>query len=458
MNPGSFPQLHATLWNRLCSLKLTLVTLFLLAGGSVLGTILPQGLPLSDYQQRLGPVAARIIQVLQLHDMYHSWWFMGLLGLFAVNLVACSVHRLPGVWRQVAVPDLTPPTSRLQSRAQSCTWQESQSPEQVAQRLAAMVGSRFARVRRNEKDGTIWLFAHKQAWSRLGAYVTHLAILVILLGGVIGGFGGFQGYVTIAEGQSVDHLSLSATQGVKPLGFSVRCDQFTVDYYDNSDRPREFRSLLTILEDGREVPGQVRVPVRVNHPLQYRGLTFYQSGYGVDAYLFRFSVTPKTGGEPFELVMPSDKSGSLPDGTSVVIAGYVPDFDGQGPAAGLQLFYPDGEHGRAMAFHDPELISGDRSAPYAFRLLSIDQRFYTGLQVSRDPGVPIVWIGCLLLVVGTLAAFYFSHQRLWLQLHSEGGATRVICAGHAHRHQEAFARRFENLCVDLQQSVSKEQP
>lgn len=458
MNSGKLNLVHAALWSYLRSLKLTLVTLFLLAGGSVLGTILPQGLPLSEYQQRLGPVAARILQVLQLHDMYHSWWFLGLLGLFALNLAACTVHRLPGVWRQIAAPDLTPPDSRLQSRSHCCSWQESVFPELVAQRLTEVIHSSFAPVQRSEKDGVVWLFAHRQAWSRLGAYVTHLAILIILLGGVVGGVLGFRGYMTIAEGQSVDHLTLSPAQNIRPLGFSVRCDQFTVEYYENTDRPREFRSLLTLLENGREVPGQMRVPVRVNHPLRYRGMTFYQSDYGVDAHLFRFSVTPQAGGDTFEMEMSSDKAASLPDGTSVVVAGYVADFDGQGPAAGLELFYPGGERTRAMAFHDPELISGDRSAAYAFRLLSIDQRFYTGLQVNSDPGVPLVWLGCLLLVAGTLSAFYFSHQRIWVQLQSESGATHVLFAGHAHRQQEAFARRFESLCRDLQQGVSKEQP
>lgn len=458
MNPGRFFLVPATLWNSLRSLKLTLVTLFLLAGGSVLGTLLPQNLPLSEYQHRLGPVVARIIQILQLHDMYHSWWFFGLLGLFAVNLAACSLHRLPGVWRQITHPDLTPSASRLQSRSQYGTWQEPGTVEAVAQNLTPIIRSRFANVQRSEKDGVIWLFAQRQAWSRLGAYVTHMAILIILLGGMVGGKWGFRGYVTIAEGQSADHLILSTAQSARPLGFSVRCDQFSVDYYDGSDRPREFRSILTILENGREVPGQVRVPVRVNHPLHYRGMTFYQSDYGVDAHLFHFLVTPQSGGESFELVMPSDKTASLPDGSSVVIAGYVPDFDGQGPVAGLEIFSPGGERGRAMAFHDPELISKDRGAPYVFRLMSIEQRFYTGLQVNSDPGVPLVWFGCLLLVAGTLAAFYFSHQRLWVQLQEEGGAIRVLLAGHAHRQQQAFAQRFENLCRELQQGVSKEQP
>lgn len=455
MNSGTPSSVAASLWNGLRSLKLTLVTLFLLAGGSVLGTILPQNLPLSEYAHRLGPAVARIIHFLQLDDMYHSVWFLGLLGLFAVNLGACSLHRLPGVWQQVVRPDLAPSEAWLKSRSVGCRWLDPRPPGHVVQELIGKVRGRFGTVRCTERDGAIWLFAQRYPWARLGAYVTHLAILIILLGGVVGGMAGFRGYVNIAEGQTVDHISLSGGEGAKPLGFGVRCDQFSIDYYENSDRPREFRSLLTIFEDGREVPGWAKVPVRVNHPLRYRGLTFYQSGYGVDAHLFRFIVMPRDG-QPFELEVSSDRMALLPDGTSLVIAGYVSDFDGQGPAAGLQLMYPDGRQGRAMAFHDPDLRAAGDGDSYAFRLLSLEQRWYTGLQVSRDPGVPLVWLGCLLLVAGTLAAFYFSHQRVWLLLKSDGDGTRILAAGQSHRHRDAFAKRFETMCHDLQQEASEE--
>lgn len=466
MKSGSESPSPSSLGSALRSLKLTLVTLFMLAGSSVIGTLLPQHLPLADYQQRFGAFAARLIYGLQFDDMYHSWWFMCLLGLFAVNLTACSLHRLPGVWRQVVAPDPTPPGPWLKKRAQYREWREAGTPEIVEQRLAGHLRRGFARARRNERDGTVWLFAQRHPWARLGAYVTHLSILIIFLGAVVGGLGGFRGYVTIAEGQSVDHVTLPGEQAARPLDFSLRCDRFTVDYYPDSQRPRDFRSLLTVLEDGREVPGQVRVPVRVNHPFQYGGLTFFQSDYGLDAHLFRFSVTPRDGGEPFELLVPSNQHAVMPDGTSVAVMGYVPDFEGQGPVAGLQLFLPDGRREGAMAFqspdvkasriHAPAMHAGMQDPSYGFRLMSIDQRWYTGLQVSRDPGVPLVWLGCLLLVAGTLAAFYFSHQRLWIQLQVEGGGTRVRFAGHAHRHQDVFARRFESLCRELQPETAED--
>lgn len=456
MNSEYFARMRASLTRGLRSLKLTLISLFLLAGSSVIGTILPQGLPLSEYERRLGPLGARIIGILQLSDMYHAWWFLGLLGLFALNLAACSLHRLPGVWRQVLHPDPAPGERWLQGRPCHCRWRDARAPEALLPEFSNIFTQRLGKVRHGEVRGVVWLFVQKQGWSRFGAYITHGAILVILLGGMMGSLGGFRGYVTIAEGQIADRFYLDDGRQSRPLGFGVRCDRFAIERYENSDRPREYRSLLTILENGRAVPGLTQVPVRVNHPLRYRGLNFYQSGYGLDGYLLHLSVSPRAGGGRFEIEVPSGQKVGLPDGTSVTIAGYVTDFDGQGPAAGLELHYPDGGHGRAMAFQSEHLRAGDGDVPYDFRILSVAQRWYTGLQVNRDPGVMLVWVGCLLLVAGTLAAFYFSHQRWWLQLRQDQNGTLVVFSAQSHRHTESFARRFDALCRELQSGSSPE--
>ncbi len=63
-----------------------------------------------------------------------------------------------------------------------------------------------------------------------------------------------------------------------PLGFSVRCDDFEVEFYENSQMPREYKSWLTVIEDGKEV---MRKAIEVNDPLTYKGITFYQASYGM---------------------------------------------------------------------------------------------------------------------------------------------------------------------------------
>jgi len=90
--------------------------------------------------------------------------------------------------------------------------------------------------------------------------------------------------VNIIEGETADRFFIRGKDVSipKPLPFSVRCDDFNVTYYDlkgnKQDRfVKEYTSLLTIIENGKEV---LEEKVEVNHPLHYRGIAFYQSSYG----------------------------------------------------------------------------------------------------------------------------------------------------------------------------------
>ena len=71
---------------------------------------------------------------------------------------------------------------------------------------------------------------------------------------------------------------------------------------------------------------------------------------------------------------------------------------------------------------------------------------FTGLQVARDPGVNIVWVGCGLMILGIVMAFFLSHRRVWLRL-SKGadGRMEVVLAGAANRNRLAFDKAFEKI-------------
>jgi len=71
---------------------------------------------------------------------------------------------------------------------------------------------------------------------------------------------------------------------------------------------------------------------------------------------------------------------------------------------------------------------------------------FTGLQVAKDPGVNVVWLGCTLMVVGIIMAFFLSHQRVWIRLSpSQDGRVEVVLAGSASRNRLAFDRKFERI-------------
>jgi cytochrome c biogenesis protein len=332
----------------LSSLRLTIPLLILLAGLSVIGTLIPQNASEGEYLNRYGAETYYLFKVLGLLDMYHSWWFIGVLVLLVVNLIACSWKRLPGVWRHV----------------------------------------------RETKKG----------YARLGTYLTHLSVLLILVGGLIGAVWGFKGYVEIREGETVEDIFLNnPQQAMRPLGFQVRCDSFQVDFYPDGT-PREFLSTLTFLEGGRTVLDHA--PLRVNHPISYRGLTFYQASYGT-SILPIVEVREKGGkGAPHTMQLRQGEAQPIP-GTPAQIGfmRYQEEVHDLGEAILLVLFTPDASPEGFWLFKRYSGMEGLQVGDFIFIFKSLEKRYYTGIQVAHEPGVPIVWVGCSLLVIGMVVTF-----------------------------------------------------
>jgi cytochrome c biogenesis protein len=232
-----------------------------------------------------------------------------------------------------------------------------------------------------------------------------------------------------------------------PLGFEVKCNDFRITYYDVNlqERPvKEYISTLTFLEDGREA---MKREVRVNHPLTFNGLRFYQSSYGSIPEV-TVAVEDKNQGERFSILALEGERAGFP-----------------GSEAFLQILkyhrpVHSFEEGIAMAFHQPKampqrfwlmkakpkLIDG-----YQLTFKGMTQRKYTGLQVTKDSGVWVVWLGCILLVWGLLVAFFFSHQRIWVRIPRRKGT--ILVSGTVDKNRIAFERKFHRAIAALENEV-----
>jgi cytochrome c biogenesis protein len=74
---------------------------------------------------------------------------------------------------------------------------------------------------------------------------------------------------------------------------------------------------------------------------------------------------------------------------------------------------------------------------------------YTGLQVTRDPGVWVVYTGFILLCIGPLVAFFGSHKKLWIRLQDRNGMTVVTVAGTAHKNRIGFERELNSIADEI---------
>jgi len=439
-----------SLWDFFCSLKLTISLLISLALTSIIGTVLPQGKLAPEYVASISPTKLQIYSKLGLFDMYHSVWFIALLYVFSLNLVCCSIKRLPHVFKFISEPTLVLGESMRKGFSLKQELGFSASLDKGREALAEFLGKEFAVPVITEQDGEYHLFAQKSAWCRLGVYVVHLSILVIFIGAILGSLFGYKGFAAIVEGSSV--TSIQAHSGAEiPLGFEVRCEKFNVAFYD-SGAPREFKSILTVLENGQPVKGLTNVRVVVNEPLSYKGFTFYQSSYGqaTESSDHSFTVTPRAGGATSRFTLREGQDTTLKDGTTFKlleatsdISPFMPNFSG--PAARVEVAFKGQAPQTFIVFKNYPDANAQRGDALVFGYDGSNAKMYTGLQVAKDPGVWVVWLGCALMVCGLFIAFFMSHKRVWIVV-SKGYARMY---GNASKNQAAFQMQFEELSDKL---------
>ncbi|HIJ89149.1 MAG TPA: cytochrome c biogenesis protein ResB [Desulfuromonadales bacterium] len=441
-----------SVWDFFCSLKLTLFLLISLALTSIIGTVLPQGTLAPEYVASISPTRLQIYSKLGFFDMYHSWWFISLLYVFSLNLVSCSIKRLPHVFKFISEPTLVLGEGARNSFALKKELTFSGSVEQGKERLTAFLGKEFSVPVITEQHGEYHLFAQKTAWCRLGVYVVHFSILVIFVGAIIGSLAGYKGFVTIVEGSSVNAFQKQNGQQM-PLGFEVLCEKFNVDFYA-SGAPKEFRSILTVLENGKPVPGYSQIKVIVNEPMTYKGITFYQSSYGQasEGSEHFISVTPRNGGAAEKFAVRDGVAVTLKDGTvfklleaTQEVRQFAPGFSG--PAARIEVTPKGGAPLTFIAFKNFPEVNAQRGDALIFGYEGTNAKQYTGLQVAKDPGVWVVWLGCTLMVIGIGVAFFMSHKRIWIVVTK--GHARIY--GNASKNQAAFQMQFEDISEKFQE-------
>lgn len=436
------------------SVQLALMLLFLLAATSIIGTLIPQNQPQAFYIQEYGLRWARFLHLLDVDDMYNSWWFLGLLALFSLNLVVCSFKRIPQVIRMIRRDPLTVTAQQLKKyplvKEVLLTLPFAEATAKVESVLA---GCGWPGLGEDRDQGRLYA-GQKGAWTRLGVYLVHLSILVILAGAILGsGTVGrtllgrpnfaFKGSVMLPEGESTDAITTFKGGERVPLGFTLRCDRFTIDYYPNG-MPKIYQSKVTVLENGQAVRTE---EIEVNRPLTHRGVTFYQSSYQpYGSYLLNLSK--KGSGESIsERIVPAQEMSWAKQGVSYGII----NRESQGEATRrLKIWFFDGQDEPSTFW----VRIGQEAAierPTGTYLLSIRQMYATGLQATKDPGVGLVYTGCLMMLIGLYTAFFLSHRRLWAWVEeTEDGGCRVLLAGEANKNRPGFETKFSEILNRLE--------
>lgn len=323
-------------------------------------------------------------------------------------------------------------------------------PDAVLTEVRSAFRARHFRTATEIDGDAVHICADRFRWAPFGRIVAHVSFVLILIGAVTGATWGFR------------NNSFAVPVGAKMevgngTGMAVEAKSFSDSYYPSGE-PRDYSSELILYKDGVRVKAQT---TRVNHPMRYGGITFYQAFFGAAAVM---QVKDGNGKVLFDEGVPllweskdkTDRVGqfSLAEkGLTVFVVGPASgEVDPRIAAGQIQL----------------EVYKAGTQAPVAIRVISqakptkiagLDftfarERQFTGLSVSRDPGTTLVWIGSTLLVLGMSMVFFFPHRRVRAVIrHTAAGSETGVAA--IRRRDTVFEAQFHQLVDDIELAVTR---
>jgi len=428
---------------------------------------IPQNAPHDEYVSRYGQTLGGFVHLTGLGTVYRVWWYLLLIVLVLINLLVCSAGRIRRSFRQAFSRPRAQDNELLQDTRPIEVEVE---PARLRDALARRLRAKGYSVDSAENSSLRLIAAQRGAVSRIGFLITHLSIITILVAGAINGRLGYRHQQNVRIGESF------AAGDIEPgADFDVRLDDFQIETTETG-QVRDYKSVLTVVRGGQTV---LTKTVEVNHPLIYGGLGFYQASYGQEPSAIRnagllysesaFESTdgiesphesPHGGTPPEELLLPFRQKAPVP-GTDleVVITDYVPHFvkdlstgvvssrsdEPKLPAIKLDVLQ-DGkvvDSGwliEGMDFHSRGTLLG------RFHFAWYTPQFYAGIDVAKNPGVSLLFVGFAIASVGIFLSFFVPWERIWIKIDQQGpGRSHVRITGTSSKGQGGFKRQLERL-------------
>ncbi len=427
-------------------LRLAIVLLLLIALFSISGTVIEQGQSLKFYQANypehpalFGFLSWKVILTLGLNDVYRTWWFLALLIFFGTSLTACTFTRqLPALkaarrWKFYDQP------RQFAKLALSAEFDLGKDNTVSLENLTQILSDRRYKIFPEHPEV---LYARKGIIGRIGPIVVHIGIVLILLGGIWGAMTGFVAQEMVPSGDTfqVKNIINAGPLAANPSSqdWSVRVNRFWIDYTPNGGIDQFYSDMSVLNSQGEEVDHK---KIFVNQPLRYRGVTFYQTDWGIAAVKVKINNSPI-----FQLPMAQldTKGQGRLWGTWIPTK---PDL-----SAGVSVIAKDLQG--TVLIYDPQgqlvntLRAGMSTQVNGVTLKLLEVVGSTGLQIKSDPSIPIVYAGFAILMAGVVSS-YFSHSQIWA-LQKDG---RLYVGGKTNRAQITFEREILGILdtLNLQQ-------
>jgi cytochrome c biogenesis protein len=428
------PEQHTTpdnpikqILNFLSSMQLGIILLLLLAVISVFATLRPMELAIEN--------------------VYQSWWFVGIMGFTALNLLLCTVERVGPLSRLALHPKKVTTADSIRKMQINSTIKMKEGAELAPLDIAAGAFHKAGLKVSVEEgpEGTV-IFGEKGKFGYFGSIVTHLSLLLILLGAMYGALSGFEarnggwagGFFNVPEGN-----------------FRVDISDVKMEMEeDPSIRPRVYTD-MTVTRDGQVLK---QGTVSINNPLRFEGTTIYHSTF---LYIPEINLKDvETGEEKADKYFEGDRLPLDPQGTSYIqLMQFFPNFSMRPDGAPFSKNYnPERpvvagiliENGQRsgtvfLQMNQPEQIETS-AGPVEVLLTGFDVAAV--FSIAKNLGRPFLFIGAVLMVLGLYMSFFLFPRRFWA-IYDERKSTLLI-GGRGYRNRLGIEQAMERIESEIQ--------
>ncbi len=385
----------------LTSRRTSIALMAFVAASGALGAWIPQSSlgqteALAIWQEK-NPLVARVADTLGWYDIFSSWWFFAVLGVFALALSVATVRMIAAAWRRqrgaVGVTHTDMPGA---------------DPRAIAER------ARAAGFRERRSAGTSRVFI-RHGIGMWAPAVFHVGLLVSLASAVVA-LGFTSGAVAdFSQGEvrepGAAYHAVEDAEDPPEIGVPIRFDGIETETWPQGGL-KEVVATLSVLDEGG-----VWVPrtVSVNHPLRLNGHTIYaQPGEFGDA-AFAIFTTPDGTEYPIRIEFVFAEEGEYVYTDPPLMIGGIA-IDGRWDPHGVRDPKPLALRPAGDSSAEPvTLAEGETVTVAGLTVEYVATRKWARFIVQREPGIAVLMIGFTVIAIASLMLYAWIPRTLVLE-------------------------------------------
>ena len=451
------------------SVHLAIVLLILLAIGVYLGVYFPQEGTVDPAEvQKYWGLQYGFAKAVGLNQVFSSFWFLTLEGLFFFNLLIGSFKWLKPATLAALQKTFLPASwlgQKLEAFSIASPFEQQQQSKVFEQTQKTLKQLGYKTYTEDDK-----VYACKGNLTRLGPALAHIGILLCLIAGFQSYLYGYKALQGAVPGQvfTPNHAEQIVTNSPKGIwqgklpDWGVRVDDFKIDYYPvqpgKPKTPKQYYSTLSILNpvDGTNSSSSPVVKhetISVNHPLNYADTSIYQASFAPSGR-FNAEINEKatvlTLNDQFNQRQVSVTR--LPQHRLLVM---FPFMAGQDPGVekDFAMFFVRGGKedvaGDGRMPPNTRLMPGQQGVISGLKIKFLGPEMATGLQIKYAPEVPLMYASYFIIMLGAALCF-FSQRQLWIALQPIEGSTQKTLVIYPKTNKARFSFKQEVEKIQLQ--------